>query len=103
MNAFNFTSGRSKLILEIALEVKRSFERIFDENIYIYINNNQRANSTMFHGLKKFHQKNVSNYNSDILSSKLMEDGIDDLFFYLKKIEIRPCETILHLTAIIKN
>ena len=31
MNTFNFTSGRSKLILEIALEVKRSFERIFDE------------------------------------------------------------------------
>ena len=44
----------------------------------------------MFHGLKKVSSKNVSNYNSDILSSKLMEDGIDDLFFYLKKIEIRP-------------
>ena len=46
--------------------------------------------------LKKFHQKNVSNYNSDILSSKLMEDGIDDLFFYLKKDRNPSLETILH-------
>ena len=84
LNTFHLSSSKSLNMIDVAIEVKKVYSKIFGEEIPIFINKTEKLKNI------KNSKRNSQLISNDLIKNishikfKKLSEGINDLFYYLK-------------------